>query len=70
MPVVSETAFPCSQSALKQEMTIPESNMEMQQEIRKIGEMRKVLENISLAFSYICQVNYSSTKIIDGHQIE
>lgn len=44
--------------------------MEMQQEVKKIGEGREVPENISLASSSICQVNYASPKIIDGHQIE
>lgn len=38
---------------LEQEMTILESNMEMQREVRKGGKRRKVSENISLASSYI-----------------
>lgn len=44
--------------------------MEIQREVRKGRKRRKVSENISLASSYIYQVNYASTKIMDGHQIE
>lgn len=51
MPVLSETTAPYSQSALRQAMPILESNMEMQQEIKKVGERGKVPENASFASS-------------------
>lgn len=69
VPVASETVFLVPSLPLKQERVSLERNLEMQQELREVGGRIKVPENIS-HISYICQVNYTSTKIIDVPQIE
>lgn len=70
VPGVSETTLPVPSVPLKQKGTILEANEEMQPEVRQVGERTEVPGNISLAAAYICQVNYASPEIIDGHPIE
>lgn len=51
-------------------MAILVRNTAKQQGITEGGEGTKVCESSSLAACSICQVNYASAKIKDGHQIE